>query len=58
MVADLIRSMQELDAKNFAGNPAELDRLRRELKVPDPDPAETEIRLGPPAKKNPAKAAR
>jgi arylsulfatase A-like enzyme len=34
---------------------AELDRLRGELKVPDPDPAETEIRPGPPAKKNPGK---
>ncbi len=34
---------------------AELERLRRELKVPAPDPAETEIRLGSPAKRNPAK---
>ena len=31
MVSDLIRSMQELDAKNFTGNPAELERLRSEL---------------------------
>lgn len=31
MVTDLIRSMQQLDAKNFSGNPAELERLRSEL---------------------------
>lgn len=31
MVMDLIRSMQELDGKNFSGNPAELEKLRGEL---------------------------
>jgi hypothetical protein len=31
MVMDLIRSMQQMDAKNFSGNPAELEKMRNEL---------------------------
>ena len=31
MVMELIHSMQELDSKNFTGNPAELEKLRSEL---------------------------
>lgn len=42
-------------AKPQAALEAELTRLRKELKVPDPDPAETEIKKANPKKKEPKK---